>query len=201
MALLADLLHLVKDFLLNDSWVGVVEYCLFLNGRFPLLLIPDGVGVGLKVNRTARVFPPFQNVNNGIGVPVVRISGFGAWGLNAFSPLIGSRVEHLFRLQEFGNLHRSPTFHTQLEDALDHRSGCFVHAPLCSILRVFAVAKGDIGCQRDALLALGLLYRTDFAAGVLGKKLIEQRLFGKGKGKQAEIQYSCGFAAGWLPES
>lgn len=31
--------------------------------------------------------------------------------------------------------------------------------------------------------------------------VIEQRLFGKGKGKQAEIQYSCGFAAGWLPES
>ena len=61
----------------------------------------------------------------------------------------------------------------QFEDALDHRSGCLVHDPLCSILRVFAVAKGDIGCQRDAMLALGLLYRTDFAAGILGKKLIE----------------------------
>lgn len=30
---------------------------------------------------------------------------------------------------------------------------------------------------------------------------IEQRLFGKGKDKQAEIQYSCGFVAGWLPKS
>ena len=67
-ALLADLLHLVKDFLLNDSRMGVVEYHLLLNGRFPLLLVPDGVGVGLKVNRTARVFPSFQNMNNGIGV-------------------------------------------------------------------------------------------------------------------------------------
>ena len=172
-ALLADLLHLVKDFLLNDSRMGVVEYRLLLNGCFPLLLVPDGVGVGLEVNRTARVFPPFQNVNNGIGVPVVRISGFRAWGVNALSPLIGSRIEHLFRLQEFGDLHRPPSFHTQFEDTLDHKSGCLVHDPLCSILRVFAVAKGNIGRQRDALLALGLLYRTDFAAGILGKKLIE----------------------------
>ena len=27
---------------------------------------------------------------------------------------------------------------------------------------------------------------------------LEQKLFGKGKDKQAEIQYSCGFVAGWL---
>ena len=172
-ALLANLLHLVKDFLLNDSRMGVVEYRLLLNGRFPLLLVPDGVGVGLEINRTARVLPPFQNVNYGIGVPVVRISGFRTWGVNALSPLIGGRVEHLFRLQEFGDLHRPPAFHTQLEDTLDHKSGCLIHDPPCSILRVFAVAKGDIGRQRDALLALGLLYRTDFATGVLGKKLIE----------------------------
>ena len=144
-----------------------------LDGRFPLLLVPDGVGVGLEINRTARVFPSFQNMNNGIGVPVVRISGFSTWGANALSPFIGSRVEHLFRLQEFGDLHRPSAFHTQLKDTLDHKSGCLVHNPLCSILRVFAVAKGDIGCQRDALLALGLLYRTNLAAGILGKKLIE----------------------------
>lgn len=34
-----------------------------------------------------------------------------------------------------------------------------------------------------------------------GESFIEQRLFGKGKDKQAEIQYSCGFVAGWLPKS
>src|SRR5699024_12805257 len=62
---------------------------------------------------SARVFPPFQNVNNGIGVPVVRISGFRTWGANALSPLIGGRVEHLFRLQEFGDLHRPPAFRSE----------------------------------------------------------------------------------------
>ena len=56
--LLTDLLHLVKDFLLDDCRVGVVENRLFLNGRFPLLLVPDRVGVGLEVDRTACVVPP-----------------------------------------------------------------------------------------------------------------------------------------------
>ena len=166
-----------------------------------LLLVPDGVGVGLEVNRTARVFPSFQNMNNGIGVPVVRISGFRTWGVNAFSPLIGGRIEHLFRLQEFGDLHRPPAFHTQIEDALDHRSGCFVHDPLCSILRVFAVAKGDIGCQRDALLALGLLYRTDFAAGVLGKKLISSLRIKHDKFKLRCTRQNCSRCGCPVPRS
>lgn len=47
----------------------------------------------------------------------------------------------------------------------------------------------------------GLKSGTDFAAGISGVILVEQRLFGKGKDKQAEIQYSCGFVAGWLPKS
>lgn len=46
-----------------------------------------------------------------------------------------------------------------------------------------------------------LYHRADLLAGVTGIPFIEQRLFGKGKDKQAEIQYSCGFVAGWLPKS
>ena len=73
-----DSLHLVKDLLLNDRRVGVVENRLFFNRRFPLLLVPDGVGVGLEIDGASRVFPPFQNVNDRVGVPMVRISGFRA---------------------------------------------------------------------------------------------------------------------------
>lgn len=78
-ALLADFLHLVKDFLLDDRRMGIVENRLFVEGRFPLLLVPDGIGVGLEVDRTACVLPPFQNVNNGVGVPMVgtSVSGLG----------------------------------------------------------------------------------------------------------------------------
>ena len=46
------------------------------------------------------------------------------------------------------------------------------------------------------LLVIGVLFLyTNY------KNEVEQRLFGKGKDKQAEIQYSCGFATGWLPKS
>ena len=71
--LLTDLLHLVKDFLLDDRRMGVVENRLFVKGRFPLLLVPNGIGVGLEVDRTACVLPPFQNMNNRVGVPMVGV--------------------------------------------------------------------------------------------------------------------------------
>ena len=46
-----------------------------------------------------------------------------------------------------------------------------------------------------------IIIRCDLAREILCIQIIEQRLFGKGKDKQAEIQYSCGFVAGWLPKS
>lgn len=67
--LLANLLHLIKDFLFDDRRISVVENRLFVKGRFPLLLVPNGIGVGLEIDRTACVLPPFQNMNNGVGVP------------------------------------------------------------------------------------------------------------------------------------
>ena len=45
MSLPANLLHPVKDFLLDDRRVGIIEHRLFFKGRVPLRLVPDGVGV------------------------------------------------------------------------------------------------------------------------------------------------------------
>ena len=171
--LLTDLLHLVKDFLLDDCRVGVVENRLFLNGRFPLLLVPDRVGVGLEVDRTACVLPPFQNMNNRVGVPMVGVGSFGAWGFDALPAFVGSGVKHLFRLEQLCNLHRTSALHAQLEDTLDYKGGGFVHNPLRSVLRVFAVAKRHICCQRYATLALCFLHSPDFAACVFGEKLVK----------------------------
>ena len=69
------------------------------------------------------------------------------------------------------------------------------------IVRMLFVA---ITGKRSQVLSLRALKPELFSQ--LFRKLpaigfVEQRLFGKGKGKQAEIQYSCGFAAGWLPKS
>ena len=153
--------------------MGVVENRLFLNGRFPLLLIPDGVGVGLEIDGASRVFPPFQNVNNGVGIPMVGIIGFGAWGFDARPALICGGVEHLFLLQELCNLHRASPFHAQLENALDYQCRRFIHDPLCLVLRVFTVAERNIDGQRNASFAFCLIDSTDLAAGVFGEKLLE----------------------------
>ena len=171
--LLPDLLSLVKDFLLDDCRMGVVENRLFVERRFPLLLVPDGIGVGLEIDGAARVFPPFQDVDNGVGIPMVGISGFRTWSLDADLPLICGGIQNLFLLQELGDLHRPPALHAQLEDTLHYHCRRFVHDPFCFVLRVFAIAKGNIGCQRYATLTLCFLHSPDFAAGVLGEKLVK----------------------------
>ena len=53
---LTDDLHFLENVLFDDGFVGVLEDCLFLYGSFSLLLVPDGIGVGLEVDRTACVF-------------------------------------------------------------------------------------------------------------------------------------------------
>ena len=171
--LLPDLLHLVKDFLLDDRRMGVVENRLFVKGRFPLLLVPDGIGIGLEVDRTACVLPPFQNVNNGVGIPMVGIIGFGAWCFDARPALVGGRIQHLFLLQEFCDLHRSPSLHTQLEDSLHYRSCRFVHDPLGLVCRVFEIPERNIGCQRYATLTFCFLHSPDFAACIFSEKFVK----------------------------
>ena len=171
--LLSNFLHLVKDLLLNDRWVGVVENRPFFNGRFPLLLVPDGIGVGLEIDGASRVFPPFQDVNDRVGVPMVRISGFWAGCLDALTLLVGGGVKYLFLLQELCNLHRASPFHAQLENAFDYQCCRFIHNPLGLVLRVFTVAEWNIDGQRNAAFALCLIDSTDLAAGVFGEKLVE----------------------------
>ena len=173
MPLLANLLHLVKDLLLDDRWVGVVENRLFFNRRFPLFLIPNGIGVGLEIDGASRVLPAFQNMNDRVGVPMVRISGFRAGCLDALTLLVGGGIKYLFFLQELCNLHRASPFHAQLENAFDYQCCRFIHNPLCLVLRVFMVAERNIDGQRNAAFALCLIDSADLAAGILGKKLVE----------------------------
>ena len=55
MPLLPDLLHLLKSVDVDDGRLGIVEDCLVLCGVLPGRLVPDGICVGLKVDRTAGV--------------------------------------------------------------------------------------------------------------------------------------------------
>ena len=83
MPLLAHLLYLLKHGFLDDGLMCIGEDGLLLKGIVPLLLVPDGVGIGLEVHRTARVLPPFQNRHNGTAVPVAGVLRFLVWGLDA----------------------------------------------------------------------------------------------------------------------
>ena len=173
MALPTDFLHLVKHFLPDDRRMGIIENRPLVRRRFPLFPVPDGVGVGLEVDRAACVLPPFQYMDNGVGIPMTGITGFRAWGLDANLPLVRGGIQHPFLPQEPCDLHRSPPFHAQLEDSLHHHSRRFVHDPSGLILRVFAIPERNMDRQRNASLALCFVHRPDFAAGILGEKLVE----------------------------
>ena len=64
-----------------------------------------------------------------------------------------------------------------MKNALDYLRRRFIHDPFGLVVRVFEIPKRDIGGQRYAALALRLLHRPDFAAGVLRKKLVEPVLY------------------------
>lgn len=80
----------------------------------------------------------------------------------------------------------------------DNMGGFRIGQKVVLILRGDDVPIGHFTVDALAPLGFCLLDRTDLLGGVARVKLIEQKLFGKGKDKQAEIQYSCGFAARWL---
>lgn len=125
--------------------------------------------------------------------------------------VLGQRISLTAGIQSFGrenlipfknprNLLRAFAVNAEVKNALDNRRGFLVQNPLVLVVRVAAVAVGRLAEMLAAGAAL-MQADTDFLGGIARIPLVEQRLFGKGKDKQAEIQYSCGFVAGWLPKS
>ena len=92
------------------------------------------------------------------------------------------------------------TFQRHIKNAPDNLRSFFINDPALGIVRVLDISIGRLSHWFTGV-ALDFVTDTAFLADVTGVPLIEQRLFGKGKDKQAEIQYSCGFVAGWLPKS
>ena len=76
--------------------MGVIENLAILHRILPLLFIPDGVGVGLEIDRAACVLHVFEDVSNGAFVPAVLVLRSL---MRCFSPLplfVGGGVQHLF---------------------------------------------------------------------------------------------------------
>ena len=96
--MLTDDLHLIENVLFDDDFMGVLEDRLFFYGSFPLLLVPDGIGVSLEVDRTACLLSAFQDMNHGAAVPSARVFGCGIGALAPLSVLVGGRSENTISL-------------------------------------------------------------------------------------------------------
>ena len=109
--------------------------------------------------------------------------------------------QHIISGQLIGYGLASHAINNHLVNPANNLCGFFINQKMVFVLWVTPVPIGDCAAAPLAILHPGTENGSYFVAGVLCIPLIEQRLFGKGKDKQAEIQYSCGFAAGWLPKS
>ena len=97
--LLPDLLNFIKDFQRDDCRVGVIENLAILHRVFPLLFIPDGVGVGLEIDRAACVLHVFEDVSNGAFVPAVLVLRSLMRCFSALPLFVGGGVQHLLLFQ------------------------------------------------------------------------------------------------------
>ena len=171
--LLPNLLHLIKDFQRDDRRVGVIENLAILHWVLPLLLIPDGVGVGLEIDRAACVLHVFEDVSNGAFVPAILVLRSMMRCFSALPLFIGGGIQHLFLFQQSGNLTRTFAFHAECKDPLHDLCSFLVNHPFLRIVRVTLVAVGNVGGQALSTLPLRFVDGTDFAAGVFGKKLVK----------------------------
>ena len=53
--------------------MGVIENLAILYRIFPLLLVLDGVGIGLEIDCAARVLHVFKDASNGAFVPAILV--------------------------------------------------------------------------------------------------------------------------------
>ncbi len=166
--LLPDLLHLIKDFQRNDCRVGVIENLAILHRILPLLLIPDGVGVGLEIDHAARVLHVFENISNGAFVPAILVLRGLMRCFSTLPLLVCGGVQHLLLFQQGCDLTRSFSLHAECKDPLHDLCSFLVNHPLLGIVRVTLVAVGNVGGQALSTLTLCLVDGTDFAAGILG---------------------------------
>ena len=171
--LLPDLLHLIKDFQRDDCRVGVIENLAILHWIFPLLLIPDGVGVGLEIDRAACVLHVFEDVSNGAFVPAILVLRGLMRCFSALPLFVGGGILNVPLFQQSGDLTRSFSLHAECKDPLHDLCRFLVNHPFLRIARVTLIAVGNVGGQALSTLTLCLVDGTDFAAGIFGKKLVK----------------------------
>ena len=153
--------------------MGIWENRLLFNRIFSLLLVPNGVGVGLEVDGAACVFPAFQNPDNCAVTPAIWVLRFLIGAFDPLQDFVGSRCQYFVRFQLVCNLLRTSALHAHGENTPHHIGGNRVDLPASGIVRVFQIAVWNIGCQRNTALTLRLFDSADLAAGIPRIKLVE----------------------------
>ena len=97
--LLPNLLYLIKDFQRDNCRVGVIENPAIFHWILPLLFVPDGVGVGLEIDRAACVLHVFENISNGAFVPAILVLRGLMRCFSALPLFVGGGVQHLLLFQ------------------------------------------------------------------------------------------------------
>lgn len=194
-------LHLFPSWPVNDRLMDIEEdRPVFLRVLNPALHF-IGFGIAFEVDDITAVFLRGQNLLDCGVPPFCGLHGaFGAASAcTPAAPVVGW-VDDPIRTEGSGSFSRPVPVQRHAVDTAYHLGGLRVNHPKPGIVRVLYVAvgrrrKGNPG------VAFHLIDDPALFRDVLGVVFIEQRLFGKGKDKQAESQYSCGFAAEWLAKS
>ena len=79
--------------------MGAIENLAILHRIFPLLLVPDGVGVGLEIDRAACVLHVFEDISNSAFVPAILVLRGLMRCFSALPLLVCGGVQHLLLFQ------------------------------------------------------------------------------------------------------
>ena len=133
----AQLLYSVPLCLRNDSFLRIRydEHILRIVGN-PLFQLV-GLGVGLEIAGAAGIFLPFQNTDDGLILPSIRIL-WQRLSLAAGIQSLGRK--NLIAFENPGNLLRTFAVDAKVKDALDNQRGLLVQNPLVLVVRIAAVA-------------------------------------------------------------
>ena len=171
--LFPNLLHLLKGVDVDDGRLGIVEDCPVLHRILVRRLVPDGICVGLEVDRAAGVLTPGQNIRDASCLSTIGVDRLRARGVTSFAHLVSGNCQHFFLPEQIGDLQGAATLHTQVKDVLDHFCSLFIHDPLFGVIRIFEITIRNKSAQMLAAFALCFLHRPNLSAGIAGKILVK----------------------------
>ena len=106
-----------------------------------MLLVPNGIGVGLEVDRCTDGLHPFKNRHNAAFVPTAFVFRCSIGSVLSLTLFVSGRFEDLLTFKLCSDLARPSSLHTEVKDFLDHLCRFLVNDPLLWIVGILDVYK------------------------------------------------------------